>query len=50
MEELISTVQNPNGDILVSGRELHEFLEVKTQYTKWLERMKDYGLLKIKTS
>lgn len=48
MEELISTVQNPNGDILVSGRELHEFLEVKTQYTKWLERMKDYGFVENK--
>src|SRR5690606_19739304 len=30
-------------DIIVSGRELHEFLEVGTQYTKWFDRMTDYG-------
>lgn len=48
MEELISTVQNPNGDILVSGRELHEFLEVKTKYKDWFPRMKDYGFVENK--
>lgn len=48
MEELISTVQNPNGDILVSGRELHEFLEVKTRYNDWFERMQGYGFVENK--
>lgn len=43
MEELIKTEQNENGDILVTGRDLHEFLEIGTQYTKWFERMKEYG-------
>ena len=28
---------------LVSGRELHKFLGVKTQYSKWFERMAEYG-------
>ena len=27
----------------VSGRELHEKLEIATQYTKWFERMAEYG-------
>ena len=27
----------------VSARELHEFLEIKTPFTKWFERMIDYG-------
>ena len=27
----------------VSGRELHEFLEVGTQYSIWFERMSEYG-------
>ena len=30
-------------DNKVSGRELHEFLEVKTPYDKWMSRMIDYG-------
>ena len=27
----------------VSGRDLHEALQVKTPYTQWIDRMKDYG-------
>lgn len=27
----------------VSGRELHEFLEIKERYTQWFDRMKEYG-------
>ncbi len=41
--ELIKVTVNENDEQLVSGRELHEFLEVGTQYTKWVERMKEYG-------
>lgn len=29
--------------ITLSARELHEFLEIGTQYTKWFERMSEYG-------
>lgn len=43
MNELITTAQNEQGDILVSGRELHEFLEVQTPYKKWFDRMSEYG-------
>lgn len=43
MNELIPTSQNNSGEITLSGRDLHEFLEVFTPYAKWFERMKDYG-------
>lgn len=45
MNELIKTRENENGHIVVSGRELHSFLGVKTQYTKWMERMLEYGFI-----
>lgn len=41
--ELIKITTNENGEQLVSGRELHEFLEVTTPYTQWFDRMKEYG-------
>ena len=41
--ELIKVTVNENDEQLVSGRELHEFLEVGTPYKKWFERMIDYG-------
>ncbi|MGK4109681.1 antA/AntB antirepressor family protein [Enterococcus cecorum] len=43
MMELIKITTNENGEQLVSGRELHEFLEVTTPYTQWFDRMKEYG-------
>lgn len=43
MNELIKTQQHESGQILVSGRELHEFLEVKSNYTTWFDRMREYG-------
>lgn len=43
MNELIPTTENENGNLLVSGRDLHEFLEVKTAYKDWFPRMKEYG-------
>lgn len=43
MNDLIPTHSNENGNLLVSGRDLHEFLEVKTPYTQWFERMVQYG-------
>jgi len=45
MNELITTSQNESGEITLSGRELHQFLEVGTQYTKWVERMLEYGFV-----
>lgn len=43
MNELINLQKNDDGSIAVSGRELHKSLEIETQYTKWIERMVDYG-------
>ena len=43
MNELIKIETNENGDVRVSGRELHAFLEVETPYHKWFPRMTEYG-------
>lgn len=45
MNELIKVTTNEN-DITLSGRELHEFLEIGTEYPKWFERMTEYGFTK----
>lgn len=45
MSQLISTHSNENGNLLVSGRDLHEFLQVKTPYTQWFDRMVEYGFV-----
>lgn len=44
MNELIK-VRAEKGKQLVSGRELHEFLEVKTAYKDWFPRMCEYGFI-----
>ena len=41
--DLIPIITNENNEQLVSGRELYEFLEVRTTYTRWFERMAEYG-------
>lgn len=42
--ELIGVnVNEETGDSIVSGRELHEKLKIKTPYKKWMDRMIDYG-------
>lgn len=43
MNEMIKITTNETGKQLVSARELHEFLEIGTQFTKWFDRMKEYG-------
>ena len=43
MNELIPIKVNENSEIIVSGRELHEFLEVRTAYKDWFPRMVEYG-------
>ena len=40
--ELIKIIEI-EGRQLVSGRELHEFLEIKTKYKDWFPRMVEYG-------
>lgn len=43
MKELIKITTNDKGQHLVSGRELHEFLGIKTKYKDWFPRMVEYG-------
>lgn len=45
MNEIITINTNENAEPIVSGRELHEKLEVKTQYSKWVDRMCEYGFV-----
>ena len=45
MNQLIPTQQNSEGNLLVSGRDLHQFLEIGTPYAKWFDRMKEYGFV-----
>ena len=43
MNELLKIEINDNQAQVISGRLLHEFLEIGTEYTKWFERMCEYG-------
>ncbi|MDW8551088.1 phage antirepressor KilAC domain-containing protein [Staphylococcus nepalensis] len=43
ISQMFNIHEKENGEIAISGRELHEALEIKTQYTKWFERMTEYG-------
>lgn len=36
-------IREHGGKQAVSGRELHEFLQITTPYTKWFDRMLEYG-------
>lgn len=42
-QELIPVTENDQNEVVVSGRDLHKFLEIGTQYTKWFYRMIEYG-------
>lgn len=44
-QELIKVGINSNNEKCVSGRELHKVLEIGTQYTKWFDRMCEYGFI-----
>ena len=43
MNELINITLNDIHEPVVSGRQLHEALEVKTPYSMWFDRMVEYG-------
>lgn len=43
MNELIQVKVNKNNEQVVSGRDVHEFLEINTPYVKWFNRMLEYG-------
>ncbi len=46
MKELIKITENENQEKIVSARDLHEFLESKDRFSKWFDRMLDYGFIK----
>lgn len=48
MNELIKIEINENGEQLVSARELHKFLEVKTKFKDWFPRMCEYSFIENK--
>ncbi|MCD8872303.1 phage antirepressor KilAC domain-containing protein [Staphylococcus gallinarum] len=41
--EMFNIQEKENGEIAISGRELHQALEVGTRYDKWFDRMIEYG-------
>lgn len=43
MNEIITVTLNENHEPVVSGRQLHETLGVKTAYKDWFKRMTEYG-------
>ena len=45
MNELINVTLNDNHEPIVSGRQLHEALDVKTRYNDWFNRMTEYGFI-----
>lgn len=45
MNELLKIEVNENQEQVVSGRLLHEFLEIKERYTQWFNRMVSYGFV-----
>ena len=46
-ENLIK-IEERNGEQLVSGRELHKFLEIKARFNDWFPRMCEYGFIENK--
>lgn len=58
-QQLIPLQQNSNGEVIISGRELHEFLRVQQDFSDWIKKQlemieakenKQYSLLKGETS
>lgn len=43
--QLVPVQENEHGEVVVSGRMLHQALEVKTQYKDWFPRMTEYGFI-----
>ncbi|MCS4472317.1 antA/AntB antirepressor family protein [Clostridium botulinum] len=43
IENVLPINQNGDGEIIVSGRNLHDFLEVESKYQDWIKRMIEYG-------
>jgi len=48
MQELIKVTTTAQGGEVVSARDLHTFFESAERFSKWFDRMKDYGLIENK--
>ena len=44
-KSLIKIETNENNEPVVDGRDLHKALEIRTPYTQWFERMREYGFI-----
>ena len=42
-EQVIPINENETGEVIVSGRDLYEFLEIESKYQDWINRMFEYG-------
>lgn len=45
MNELLKVEVNKNQEQVISGRQLHMFLDIETPYTMWFKRMCEYGFV-----
>ena len=45
MNEILKINLNENQEPIISGRELHQVLEVNSNYTTWFKRMCEYGFI-----
>lgn len=45
VSQMFNIQEKENGEIAISGRELHKALEVKTEYKDWFPRMVEYGFV-----
>ena len=45
MNELIKVIINKDDEQVISSRDLHEFLEIKTLYKDWFPRIVEYGFV-----
>lgn len=45
MEKVLIKIEVKEGQQLVSGRELHKFLEIGTRFDTWFNRMVEYGFV-----
>lgn len=43
MNKLIKTIMQDDGTVAVSGRDLHDFLEVGKDFSSWFKDMAEYG-------
>ena len=43
MKDLIPVIQNENGELLVLARNLYKGLEITDRFSRWFERMCEYG-------